>query len=397
MTQLQSGVLIEALSVSMGATGMVIEKLATRRLPPVHARKGVQMVATLVRDPLWVLGFTLLFLGLGTQVLALTLAPISIVQAVAACGITLFLVLSHFVLGERLNKIEYLGIAAILTSLLLLGMSVNASDDHVSGSASLAGIFVLSVPAMIVGIIVFLLTDRLNAATPRRAHLKAPLFGISSGLLYGVGALALKEMSTIVKHHGLVDGVPRVLISPGIYLFLVSTCLGFLVFQTALQRTMASVFVPVNNVTSSSFFIVFGTLLFHERFPSAETPFLLRLGSFALILVGLAILALGKKPTALEEPTVEIEVRPSAPSVEVAAHAGTNGGGHKLIPVPRVVDPTAFLRQRDREIAAASCSRETWEQYVHRLRAERDANAWSRRAQTVTDLGSSAVSVMERG
>ena len=47
MTQLQSGVLIEALSVSMGATGMVIEKLATRRLPPIHARKGVQMVATL--------------------------------------------------------------------------------------------------------------------------------------------------------------------------------------------------------------------------------------------------------------------------------------------------------------------------------------------------------------
>ncbi len=392
MTQLESGVLIEALSVSMGATGMVIEKLATRRLPPIHARKGVQMVATLARDPLWLLGFTLLFLGLGTQVLALTLAPISIVQAVAACGITLFLVLSHFVLGERLSKIEYLGIAAILASLLLLGMSVNASDDHVSGSARLAGIFGVSVPAMILGVIVFLLTDRLNAATPRRAHLKAPLFGLSSGLLYGVGALALKEMSTIVKHHGLVDGAPRVLISPGIYLFLVSTCLGFLVFQTALQRTMASVFVPVNNVTSSSFFIVFGTMLFHERLPSAETPFLLRLSSFALILVGLAVLALGKKPTAFEEATIEVEGVPSASSIEVAVHAGTNGGGHGQKPAPRALNPTAFLRQRDREMATASCSRETWERYVHSLRAVRDANALSRRAQTVPESHGARIS-----
>ena len=318
--------------------------------------------------------------GLGIQVLALTLAPISIVQAVAACGITLFLVLSHFILGERLTRVEYLGIAAILASLLLLGLSVNASDNHVSGSASLAGIFGISVPAMIVGVTLFLLTDRINAATPRRAHLKAPLFGLSSGLLYGTGALALKEVSTIVKHHGLVDGVPRVLASPGLYLYLISTCLGFLVFQTALQRTMASVFVPVNNVTSSAFFIVLGTMLFHEHLPSAETPFLLRLGSFALILVGLVILAFGKRSTAPEEPTVPVEEEPGAPPVgcgsagQVAmvaerSHPPAQSGGfsaaagsgdRKCQPKPRGVGglhsgPSGGPRCERRVIHGASC------------------------------------------
>jgi drug/metabolite transporter (DMT)-like permease len=376
MTQLETGVLIEALSVSMGATGMVLEKLATRRLPPVHARKGLQLVATLARDPLWLLGFTLLFFGLGIQVLALTLAPISIVQAVAACGITLFLVLSHFILGERLTRVEYLGIAAILASLLLLGLSVNASDDHVSGSASLAGIFGISVPAMIVGVMLFLLTDRINAATPRRAHLKAPLFGLSSGLLYGTGALALKEVSTIVKHHGLVDGVPRVLISPGLYLYLIATCLGFLVFQTALQRTMASVFVPVNNVTSSAFFIVLGTMLFHERLPSAETPFLLRLGSFALILVGLVILALGKRSTAPEQPTVPVEEELEVPAVEMR-HTGASDNGRGELQTFRPSNPEAFLRQRDREIASASRSREAWDDYIQGLQGARDVNTLS--------------------
>ena len=294
MRPLTSGILLAALSVTMYSTGMVLEKLATRRLPSIHARRGLQMVATLARDPLWLLGFVLLVLGLGTQVLALTLAPISIVQAVAACGIALFLVLSHFVLGERLSKFEYAGIVAILFSLVLLGLSVDPSDDVVAGSTSLLTIFGVAIPAVMVGVFLFLLTDRLNLSKARNSHLRAPLFGLSSGLLYGVAALGVKEVSTIVKQHGLVDGIPRVLESPAFYLFLASTVLGFLVFQTALQRTTASVFVPVNNVTSSCYFIIAGTVLFHEHLPRTAGPLVLRLGAFAMILLGLMILAVSR-------------------------------------------------------------------------------------------------------
>jgi diguanylate cyclase (GGDEF)-like protein len=294
MRPVTSGILLEALSVTMYSTGMVLEKLATRRLPSIHARRGLQMVATLTRDPLWLLGFALLVLGLGTQVLALTLAPISIVQAVAACGIALFLVLSHFVLGERLTKFEYVGIVAILSSLFLLGLSVDSSDDVVTGSTSLWTIFGVGIPAVMVGAFLFLFTDRLNLSKARSPHLKAPLFGLSSGLLYGVAALGVKEVSTIVKQNGLFDGTPRVLESPAFYLFLASTVLGFLVFQTALQRTTASVFVPVNNVTSSCYFIIAGTVLFHERLPKTGAALVLRLGAFAMILLGLLILAVSR-------------------------------------------------------------------------------------------------------
>jgi diguanylate cyclase (GGDEF)-like protein len=275
----------------MYSTGMVMEKLATRRLPTIHARQGLRMIGILARDPVWVFGFTLLALGLVTQVLALTLAPISIVQAVAACGIALFLVLSHFVLGERLTKFEYVGIACILLSLVFLGLSVDPHVDVVTGSTGLGAIFNVGIPAVAVGVALFVFTDRLTLSDVRSLHVKAPLFGLSSGLLYGVAALGVKEVSTIVKQYGLVPGVPRVLASPGFYLFLVSTALGFLVFQTALQRTTASLFVPVNNVTSSCYFIIAGTVLFHERFPNTPGPLALRLGAFMLILLGLLILS----------------------------------------------------------------------------------------------------------
>lgn len=300
MSHLTAGIVLAVLSVTANATGMVFEKMATRRLPSIHARQGLRMVSTLARDPLWALGFALLVVGLGTQVLALTLAPIDIVQAVAACGISLFLVLSHFVLRERLSKFEYVGIAAILLSLLLLALSVDPHDDLVTSATSTTKIFTYAVPAVIFAVVLFVFTDRIRVKSLRTAHLKAPLFGISSGLLYGVAGLGVKEVSTIVKQHGLVDGVPQALVSPWPYLLLGSTLMGFLVFQTALQRTTASVFVPVNTVTSSCYFIIAGTVLFHERLPSAAGPLALRIGAFVLILVGLSILAVSKSIVSVE-------------------------------------------------------------------------------------------------
>jgi diguanylate cyclase (GGDEF)-like protein len=291
VSHLTAGIALASLSVTSNATGMVLEKYATRRLPSIHARQGFRMISVLARDPLWVIGFVCLMFGLGTQVLALTLAPIDIVQPIAACGIALFLVMSHFVLRERLSTFEYFGISAILLSLLLLGFSVNSQDDLVTGSTSAIRVFSVALPALIAALVIFALTDRIHVSSVRSAHIKAPLFGISSGLLYGVAGLGVKEVSTTVRQYGLIDAVPRILASPGFYLLLGSTALGFLVFQTALQRTTASVFVPVNTVTSSCYFIIAGTLLFHERLPTAAGPLVLRLGAFLLILFGVLILA----------------------------------------------------------------------------------------------------------
>jgi drug/metabolite transporter (DMT)-like permease len=295
VSHLAWGLVLAVVSVSMYSCGMVVETLATRRLPSVHARQSKQMIFTLCRDPLWLIGFVLLMLGLGVQVIALTLAPISIVQAIAACGIAVFLILAHFVLSETLQRIEYVGLGALLISMVLLGLSIDSHNDTASSTTSIASLLSTALPAILVGVLLFLTTDQLNASSGRKGQLKAPLYGVSSGLLYGAAALGVKEMSTIVKQFGMVDAVPRFLTSPGFYLYLISTALGFLVFQTALQRTTASVFVPVNNATSSSFFIITGTILFHERLPTSGEPLILRLGAFALILVGLFVLASGNK------------------------------------------------------------------------------------------------------
>ena len=158
MSQLTWGIVFAVLSVTVYTSGMVLEKAATRRLPPVHTATRCAHDSCFLTTILffWLTGFALLLLGLGFQVLALTSAPISIVQTVAACGIALFLVLSHFVLGDRLTKIEYLGIATMLVALLLLGLSVDSNDELVIRLTSLAAILAVGIPALAVGVLLFL-------------------------------------------------------------------------------------------------------------------------------------------------------------------------------------------------------------------------------------------------
>jgi drug/metabolite transporter (DMT)-like permease len=291
---LLAGISLAVCSAVFNNTGMVFEKLAIRKMPVLHARRTGEMLRTLFKAPLWLVGFVLLAAGLCTQVFALTLAPISIVQSVSACGIVLLLMLSHFLLGDRLGRSEYVGMVFIGLSLVLLGLSVQAHADHAHSGASFGTLVVAGGPALVVSLCFFLLAEHVHGSSPERARLRAPLFGLSSGLLYGVAALGVKAVSSIIEQHGLVGGLGRVITSPALYVVVVASAVGFLVFQTALQRCPASILVPVNNVTGSAFFIAIGTMVFHEQLPTAAWPLAFRLAAFACIVVGLCALSMGQ-------------------------------------------------------------------------------------------------------
>lgn len=256
-------------------------------------RRSVAMIRVLFRSTLWDLGFVLLVVGLATQVLALSLAPISLVQGVAASGIVLLLVLSHFVLGDRLGRFEYLGIAAVGVALACFGLSVDSHADQASSLGTLTGLVFGAAPGVLAGFLFFFAAERIRGSSLRRVRLRTPMFATASGLLYGVAALGLKAVSTIVERRGLIASIPHILVSPALYLFIVSASLGFLLFQTALPMSLASILVPINNVIASAYFIVVGTVVFHEHLPSATGPLIFRLMGFTAIVFGLGALAMG--------------------------------------------------------------------------------------------------------
>lgn len=288
------GIALAILAAFFYNGGLLAEKVALGRLPEVHARKAAAMVRTFASSPLWMLGFVTLLAGLGLQVLALSLAPISLVQPVFASGLVLFVVLSHLVLDEHLGKYEWIGVGTVLLALVALSLSVDPKADQAGTSAPFSTILAAAIPTAAVGLALFFVADHATTWWRRGKKWNGPLYGISSGLFYGIASLGTKGLSTIVQRHGLVASIPRVLVSPDLYLLGAGGAVGLVLFQTGFQRCSGPVVVPVSNVVSSGYLIGVGSVLFGERLPSAAGPLALRLIGFAGVVIGLAALALAK-------------------------------------------------------------------------------------------------------
>ena len=288
--ELTFGVLLGCAAAAAANVGVVIEKLAMRRMPAFDARKTSEMVRRLIRNPVWVMGFSLIAASIVSQMLALSLASISVVQAVAPTGTVLLLVLSHILLGDRLRRAEYFGIGALLAALCLLLFSLDPRSDLATGSADLSALLVVSGVTICVSVLCFAVASQLQGSAEYRKKLKAPLYGLAAGLLYGCAALDTKSMSTLMQRWGVIAAIPQILSSPVFYMFLATATLAFLMFQMALQRSTTSVFVPVSSVLSTAYFMIVGDALFHEHLPAAPLSLSLRLASFALLAVGLLAL-----------------------------------------------------------------------------------------------------------
>ena len=290
-THTAAGIAIAALSAVFTGTGTVVEKIALQRLPEIHARRFWAMIRTLCASSQWLWGCALLLGGLICQGLALSLAPISVAQPIFASGIVLLLVLSHFVLRDRLRGVEWFALAIIVLALVLLGLSIDTRVDHAGGPANLTDLMLASIPTAVVGLTLFEVADRAHSLGRRFSQLRAPLFGMSAGLLYGVAGLGLKSAATFVQRYGLIKSIPHVLASPDLYVLAVSMATGLVLFQTGLQRCAASVVSPVNIVTSTTFVIAVGTVLFNEHLPTSAGPLSLRIAGFVGVVTGLVTLA----------------------------------------------------------------------------------------------------------
>jgi len=288
------GIGLAILSAFFYNGGLLAEKYALGRLPDIHARKAGAMVKTLASSPLWLLGFVTLLAGLGLQVLALSVAPISLVQPVFASGLVLFVVLSHLIFDDHMGTAEWVGVGTVLVALVALGLSVDPKADKAGAHAPFSTILIAAIPTAIAGLGLFYVADHATTWWRRGTKWNSPLYGMASGLMYGIAALGTKGLSTIVQSHGVVASIPRILVSPNLYLLAAAGAVGLVLFQTAFQRCSAPVLVPVSNVVSSAYLIAVGSVIFGERLPSAPGALTLRMIGFAGVVIGLGALAFAK-------------------------------------------------------------------------------------------------------
>ena len=292
-----AGISLALLATAAYNVGLIQEKRALGRMPTLDVRRLPHMIGSLLTDPAWLAGFALMLLGLACQVIVLTFEPVSVVQPVLASGVALVLVLSRLVLRERLGAVEFRCVAAMAACVILLAASAGGTGSGAGHHASPGWMAVVAIPSAVIGLLV--------AASPLRGRSHrtraAVCFGVGTGLLYGVAALAIKGLSGIlVGNHGAASILAGVLSSPYLYVLGGCSAAAMLLYQVGLQSCRASILVPVSTVTGSVYFLIAGTWLFHEQLPADPAKLVLRLAAIAV--AGFVIITLSRQGSGETEP-----------------------------------------------------------------------------------------------
>jgi drug/metabolite transporter (DMT)-like permease len=296
-----AGISLALLATTAYNVGLIQEKRALGRMAALDVRRVPHVVASLLADPAWLAGFALMLLGLACQTIVLSFEPVSVVQPVLASGVALVLVLSRLVLRERLGAVEFRCVAAMAVCVILLAASSGGKGAGAGHHAAPGWMAAVAIPSAVIGLLVGARPLRSRSSPlAGRGPSAAVCFGVGTGLLYGVAALAIKALSGIlVRNHGAVSIVTGVVSSPYLYVFAGSSATAMLLYQAGLQSCRASILVPVSTVTGSVYFLIAGTWLFHEQLPADPAKLVLRLAAIAA--AGLVIITLSRQAPGADE------------------------------------------------------------------------------------------------
>jgi hypothetical protein len=234
--------------------GYALQHAAASALPPLSLRRPLRSFRSLLAERRWLVGFLGGIGGWVLYVVALRLAPLSIVQAAAAGGIGVLAIG-----GGRLSAGERVGVGSALAGLALLGLSLSSHTSTSRGDTAAIAIWMLA-SAAAVPLVVRLL--------PAGAG-----FGTAAGILYASGDVGTKAA---VVGGGRLWFVPALLACHG---------LAFVCMQLAFQRGGRLATAGLAVLWTNALPIVAGSAVFAEGVPGGWRG-AARVAAFVLVLVG---------------------------------------------------------------------------------------------------------------
>ena len=253
------GLLLGLASAAAINGGYALQHASAAALPPLTLRRPLHSLLLLFRSGRWAVGFFAGIGGWGFYVAALSLAPLSLVQAASAAGIAVLAIG-----GERLTGAERVGVCAALVGLLLLGLSLGSHTQSLHGSSRL--------------VIAWMLASAAVAATVARVLPPGAGLGTAAGVLYAAGDVGTKAA---------FGGGARLLFVPAL---LACHGLAFACMQLAFQRGGRLATAGLAVLWTNALPIVAGTVLFGESVPGGWRG-AARVAAFVLVLVGAVALS----------------------------------------------------------------------------------------------------------
>jgi hypothetical protein len=238
---------------------------AARSLAAATASFG----ASAPTDRSWLIGFALESAGFALYVVALALAPLTLVQSISAGGIGILAFVSARMRRRRLGRHELAGVLVSMLGLLALAVSLAGGSGEGTGGSTFE--ILLWLGAMVAAAVVAL-------GLGRRFGELAVAEGIAGGLFFSIGDISVKVAT---------QGGARTAFAIGV---IVGYSLGTAFLQLGYQKGGALTVAGLATLLTNALPIAAGTVVLGEPVPSGVFG-ALRIVAFAAVTIGAILLA----------------------------------------------------------------------------------------------------------
>jgi drug/metabolite transporter (DMT)-like permease len=254
-------------------TSYVLQALEARAVDPRAALRA-SLLLSLARRPIWVGAIALAVVGWALQIIALGLAPLTLVQPAIACGLLLLLYLGVRVLGEGVTSRQLAAAAAIVAGVAGIAVAAPARVESAAGPLALALVF-----------------GGLGAVTLAPYALRTvlgtrgALLVTSAGAADACAAFAAKLISDELSAGRTLGALAWAAAAAAAVL------LGLTSETTALQRLPATRVAPLVLVIQTAVPVLLAPLLVGEDWGATPLGGVVIGASFALVAAGTVVLA----------------------------------------------------------------------------------------------------------
>jgi drug/metabolite transporter (DMT)-like permease len=272
-----AGLLLAVGCALAGSAAMLLKQRGAVSAPTICARHPARSAIDLFGSKWWTVGW---LVSLGAWLLhvgALSLASLSLVQAVISGGLVFVAILAERVFGFQLGRRQWSGVLVTAIGLAILGVTAGPGT-HAHAST----------PALItVEATVFAISGALVCASFRLERLRARegiLLAIAAGALFGTSDIAIKHLAHPAMSH------PTLLANPWTLSALIAMVVAFYASARSLQLGPAVAVITFTSLSGNIVALLGGIVIFHDPIGHTPPQIVARTSAFCLVILGAALL-----------------------------------------------------------------------------------------------------------
>jgi drug/metabolite transporter (DMT)-like permease len=272
-----AGLLLAVGCALAGSVAVLLKQRGAVAAPVVLAHHPLASAIGLFGSKWWTVGW---LVALGAWLLhvgALSLASLSIVQAVISGGLVFVAIVAERFFGFHLGRRQWNGLLVTAVGLTVLGLTAApAAREH----ASAAGLIAVEGAMVALSGLLIAISSRLEPLHLR----KGIVLGTAAGALFGTSDIAVKHL----VHPALIH--PMLLVNPWTLSALIAMVVAFYASARSLQLGPAIAVITFTSLTGNIVALLGGVLVFHDPIGRTPPQIAARIAAFCLVILGAALL-----------------------------------------------------------------------------------------------------------